>query len=733
MTSLFALQKRASEVFPGQNLNAVHYLYVWPDVDKAALGKLLRHSGLTPARFQEALQPLLANPDEGDRDILGECIRGVEAGATATGWHLLRVLCDQPRHRITTALVQAGLDLKGLRKGLEENHPQSEPLILRGGPGAMSEILPYGRDLTAEAAQGAFDDLCPRPEELEKLINILLRKERPNPVITGPAGVGKTALVELLARQIVREEVPPKLRNTPVFAVSMGRLVAGTKYRGDFEQRFYAVLAMAKRARAILFIDEFHLVWGAGRAEGAPMDAANLLKSELDREGEGTLRIIGATTSAEFHEYVGRDKALQRRFEELHLEEPKGEALLGILRKKREGLEKHHGVTIPDLLVVRAAELTDRFLPNQNQPAKAVDLLDSGAARAVSRGATTLTEDDLLKALEVKTGSPLSALDETEARRLLALADLLKQKIVGQDEAIGQVVATLIYRRQHLGKPEKNWASFLFVGNTGVGKTELARLLAFELFGSEQALLHLNMGEYQGFDAVSKLIGTSLPGARSAGGTLTGWLYARGTGLILFDEIEKASGDIYHLLLGMLDRGRIRDARGQELDTRHCVIVFTSNAVDPTSLGKGSAGFFSQSHPQPMEQRLIEILAKTFPKEFLTRLDAIILFRDLTDEDLTKILRLRLKEGFSRFAQQGVRVQYNEAQLLAHLLRGLKELGGGGARGVDKVLDRLVFQPLALVLAMHPQVRPITLVLGEEFYRVGAIHLQFEEERAPHD
>lgn len=733
MTSLLTLQKRASEVFPGQSLTAVHYLYVWPDVDKAALGKLLRHSGLTPDRFQEALQPLLANPEEGDRDILGECIRSVEAGATATGWHLLRVLCDRPKHRITVALVQAGLDLEGLRKGLEENHPQTEPLILYGGSGAMSEILAYGRDLTAEAAQGAFDDLCPRPEELERLINILLRKERPNPVITGPAGVGKTALVELLARQIVREEVPPKLRNTPVFAVSMGRMVAGTKYRGDFEQRFYAVIALAKRARAILFIDEFHLVWGAGRAEGTPMDAANLLKSELDREGEGTLRIIGATTSAEFHEYVGRDKALQRRFEELHLEEPKGEALLGILRKKREGLEKHHGVTIPDPLVVRAVELTDRFLPNQNQPAKAVDLLDSGAARAVSRGATVLTEDDLLKALEARTGSPLSALDESEAQRLLTLADRLKQKIVGQDEAIDQVVATLIYRRQHLGKPEKNWASFLFVGNTGVGKTELARLLALELFGSEKALLHLNMGEYRGFDAISKLIGSAVSGAAGRDGTLTGWLYTRGTGLILFDEIEKAGREIHQVLLGMLDRGRIRDARGQELDTRHCIVIFTSNAVDPASLRKGLTGFSPSDGVQLARQRLIEALAKIFPKEFLGRLDAIILFRDLADEDLTKILGLRLREGLARFAQQGVRVEYEEARLLAHLLRGLKELGGGGARDVDKVLDRLVFQPLALVLAMHPHTRPITLVLGEEFYRVGAIRIRPEEERASHD
>ena len=720
--SLLELIRKAEQAFPGKRIAATHLLLVLAEEEEKELAGILAPSGLTVERFREALSPLSEEPVKEDQDLVTECWK--HSKGSPTGWHLLSAILANPGHRITQALVEAGMDLEGLKRGLDRHKPQGGPIERVKEKAAQgSELLKYGRDLTQEAAGGAFDDLSPRPKQLKRLIQILLRKERPNPVLTGPAGVGKTALVELLARELVHGEVPEKLRGTRVFEISMGKLVAGTMYRGQFEARLEAVLKALREAEpAILFIDEFHLVWGAGRAEGAPIDAANILKRELNR---GQLRIIGATTSEEYHRYIKRDPALDRRFTELPLEEPSGKLLLEILKGKREGLEEHHGVRIPDAILAKAAELADLHLPNKHQPAKTIDLLDTSAVQAVSRGGEELTEKDLLKTLEDMTGGPLLPPGEETRRQLLELGERLKRKIIGQDEAIDKVVATLIYRRQRLGEAERNMGSFLFIGNTGVGKTELARTLARELFKSEQALLHLDMAEYKGGDGVHKLIGfpTGLPGGEA--GVLTGWLYRHGTGVILFDEIEKAHREVHHLLLGMLDRGRIRDARGEELDTRQCVIILTSNALSPEALERyrkrQPLGFGTEEEAESKPD-ISELLAESFPREFLGRLDEIILFNDLGDEELKGILKLKLREGLSRFELEGVRVEYEEDRLLDHLLDALKRQGkAGGAREVKRLLERTVFQPLALALAGYSGERPVTLVLTDEFYSSGRV------------
>lgn len=716
MITLLKLHKVASKAFPGTKLSASHLLFVWAGEEKSELSRILADTGLDVKGLKEALQPLLEKPVEEDRKIINDCILSVSEDSV-TGWHLLNILRNRPDHRITRALVKKGMDLKKLRTNLDDNPPQSLFTTLRNKASKKNPLSSYGRDLIEEAATGTFDDLCDRPMEKKNLLRTLLRKQKANPVLTGPAGVGKTALVELLARDLVSKEVPERLVGTGLFELSMGKLVAGTKYRGEFEKRFDTVMKNLKKAEpAILFIDEFHLIWGAGRAEGAPMDAANMLKPLLNR---GEFRIIGATTSEEYHRYIERDAALARRFEELRMEEPDEELLLNMVKKQREGLEKYHKITISDEVLSRAIQLTDLHLPNRHQPDKTINLLDSSAVNAVSRKATKLTEDDLLQTLEGQTGRSLSSLNQRERLSLLELNQKLKGRIIGQEEAIEKLSSTLIYRRQHLGEAERNLGSFLFIGNTGVGKTELARSVAPAFFGSEEDLLHLDMSEYSNYGAVNKLVGSSHAIYGNEEGVLTGWLYSKGSGVLLFDEIEKADREIHHLLLGMLDRGRIRDARGEELDTRQCVIILTSNALKPQALRKEPIGFSKDKD----RNELAQLLTDHFPHEFLGRLDEIILFNDLGDKQLKQIVKMHLEKGLSRFEQKGVSIKYDEKRLLEYLLRGLKEAKGSGARGVKRLLERMFLQPLAVKLAGYQGERPPTITIGNDFFSSGRIQI----------
>jgi len=718
MISLLTLQKKASEAFPGRVITGSHLLFVWGNEDDKELRSLLEESGFDTKRLQQAVKPLMDEPAQEDRQLVSACIHSVSEGSV-TGWHLLSIICDQPTHRITKALVNAGLNLEKLRKALDARAPKTSLDALLTKASKTSTLLKWGRDLTEEAATGTFDDLCDRPKQMENLLLILQRKQKANPVLTGHAGVGKTALVELLARNLANDEVPKKLSGTRLFELSMSRLLAGTKYRGEFEQRFEEVMkALRKAEPAILFIDEFHLVWGAGRAEGAPMDAANMLKPLL---GRGTLRVIGATTSEEYHRYITRDPALARRFDELRLEEPDEALLLEMVKKQTEGLEVHHGIAIPDSIIPRAIELTNLHLPNHHQPDKTINLLDKSAVRAANRGAAELSEDDLLHTLEAQTGRSLAKLDDSERLSLLDLGQKLKQKIIGQDEAIEKVASTLIYRRQQLGETTRNLGSFLFVGSTGVGKTELARSLATALFGSQDYLLHMDMSEYRSYGATQKLIGFSPMFVGNDEGILSSWLYARGTGVLLFDEIEKASKEIHYLLLGMLDRGRIRDARGEELDTRQCVVVLTSNALKPDELKRDPLGFSSageKKHPD-----VTQLLATSFPHEFLGRLDEIVLFNDLERDVLKRILKMRLEEGLARFQKDSITVDYDEDRLLEHLCQGLEKADDSGARGIHRLLERMLLQPLAMALAGYRGQRPAAVTLRDAFYDTGQVNI----------
>jgi ATP-dependent Clp protease ATP-binding subunit ClpA len=545
----------------------------------------------------------------------------------------------------------------------------------------------------------------------DRIIDVLMRKNKGNGVLTGAAGVGKTALAEGLALRIVKGDVPHPLQGVRVFEVSMGKLVAGTIFRGQFEERLEKVMEALKACRpSILFIDEMHLIWGAGRAEGAPMDAGNLLKPVLAR---GEVRILGATTVEEYRRYICRDEALSRRFEEIRLEEPSGELLMNMLRPQTEGLALHHGIKIPGALIQSAVSLTDHFLPNRRQPDKSVDLLDTSSVRAVQNGRAALTEADLLETMARLTGLSIGTLQGESLSQLRNLSRNLKQQIIGQDHAMDKIAATLTYRRHIQGVKDRNLGTFLFCGATGVGKTKTAQLLAEHYCGDLRKLLHLDMAEYTLPDGMNKLIG--VPDGFVGGekeGVLASFLHTHGSGVILCDEIEKAHPEVHRLFPGILDNGRIRTAQGRLLDTRQSVIVFTTNAITPAALDRQTIGFGkSVDQPDPLD-----LLSEHFPRELLGRFDEIILFNTLTALDLRHILEQQIKEAVLHLAAREIRVEFEMDRLCNHLLSNKKD-SKTGARGIARLIEQKLLQPIALLsLQQEHSGAPLTVILDEDSY-----------------
>jgi ATP-dependent Clp protease ATP-binding subunit ClpA len=716
--SLMELQKLVSELFPRDHQSLTRILIAWARKDPGGeLTTCLEGTGLDLQAITTVLTPLMGAPAEEDRHLLNRVILSDVQGPV-TGWHLLNTLCDHPGHRITHAFVTAGLDLKALRRNLAARRP--EPLT--AGVAYLSDhkaetglLARYGRDLTRLAREGAFDDLADRQADLGRLIEVLLKKNKGNGVLTGPAGVGKTALVESLAQHVARGRAPVPLQKMRLFEISMGKLLAGAIYRGQFEERLEKMLTALKACQpAILFIDEMHLIWGAGRAEGAPMDAANMLKPVLAR---GELRMIGATTVEEYRRYICRDEALARRFEEIRLEEPSGEVLMQMLMRQAAGLEQHHGITMDATLLHQAVVLTDQFLPNRRQPDKSIDLLDSSAVQAVQARRSTLTQSDLTETLARLTGLPIGLLHGAGRDRLRLLASDLKQRIIGQDQAMDKIAATLAFRRQIQEDSARNLGTFLFCGTTGVGKTETARILAERYSGDVRKLLHLDMAEYSRPDSVNKLIGApdGYVGSEKQG-RLAEFMNTHGHGVILCDEIEKAHSDLHHLFLGILDNGRIQSARGQTLDTRQSVIIFTTNAIAPEALKRPAMGFMNRQTPDPLE-----LLTDHFPQEFLGRFDEIILFNSLTPPDLGRILNLRLEEARQRLAANNIHLEYDPERLAGHLLANLP-VAKTGARGLARQIEQRLLQPIALAaLASTRPAGPLRILLDEDYYRQGRI------------
>jgi ATP-dependent Clp protease ATP-binding subunit ClpC len=543
---------------------------------------------------------------------------------------------------------------------------------LRGGTPTLAS---FSRDLTELARAGKLDPVIGRDEEIERVVSILARRSKNNPVLVGEPGVGKTAIVEGLAQRILAGTVPGALRGKRVLALALGPLVAGTKYRGEFESRVKRILDEIKRnaGDVILFIDELHTLVGAGAAEGA-LDLGSMIKPELAR---GELQCIGATTFDEYRKYIESDAALERRFQPVMVEEPSIEQTMAILRGLRDGYALHHNVTIGDDAVEACAALSARYIADRFLPDKAIDLMDEAAASVAlkNKGAAirpAVTPTDVAAVVTRWTGIPQSSLTESQANRLLDLERVLSERVVGQPHAVTSVADAIRRARAGLQDPRKPLGSFLFRGPSGVGKTELAKALAEALFGSEGALVRIDLSEFTEAHTVSRLLGAP-PGyaGHDQPGQLTEPVRRRPYCVVLFDELEKAHADVAAILLQILDDGRVTDAKGRTIDFRHCLIVLTTNLED-------------------------DELAFALRPELLNRIDEVVSFQPLGLPEIEAIVTIHVDALVERLGARNVALRLTP-EAKAYLAR-VSMGAGSGARYVQRTVSHYVSTPLSASL-----------------------------------
>ncbi len=661
-----------------------------------------------------------------------------------------------------TILKQFGADQEKVYKALEK---------IRGGhrvTDARAEsryrsLQKYGRDLTEFARQGKLDPVIGREAEIKRVMQVLTRRTKNNPVVVGEAGVGKTAIAEGLAQKIAADDVPNSLKGRRVVALDMGALVAGSKFRGEFEERLKAVMDEVRQARGevILFIDEIHTVVGAGGAEGA-IDASNMLKPAL---AHGELQCVGATTIDEYRKFIEKDKALERRLQPVFIGEPTVEATIEILKGLRPRYEAHHKIKISDEALEAAARLSQRYISDRHLPDKAIDLIDEAASkiRIDTESATpeirsleqqlnrltneeeaasqrqdyeqaaqlrakrlkleeeyqqakkewlkqekiseTVNEEHIAHLISSWTGIPVSQMLEGEAEKLLHMEERIHERLINQEEAVTAVSEAIRRSRSGLKDPRRPIGSFIFLGPTGVGKTELARTLAWFLFDDENAMVRLDMSEYQERHTVSRLIGAP-PGyvGYEEGGQLTEAVRRRPYRVILLDEIEKAHPEVFNSLLQLLDDGRMTDGHGRTVDFKNCIIIMTSNAGVEHIKRDSSLGFAPRKEAakagnqryEAMKEKVMAEVKRTFRPEFLNRLDETIVFHELTERQLRSIVDLMVRDLQKRLAERKLDIELTEKAKSWLAKEGYDPVFG--ARPLRRVIERCVENPLSTKL-----------------------------------
>ncbi|WP_051277175.1 ATP-dependent Clp protease ATP-binding subunit [Marmoricola sp. URHB0036] len=551
------------------------------------------------------------------------------------------------------SMLDAVLRVRGPVK-VDDAEPELTYLDRQWRPEPVSaQLRRYSRDLTELAFRGKLDPVLGRDAEIERVVQVLGRRRKNNPVLIGDPGVGKTAIAEGLARRIVAGDVPAGLRNQRLVALDVGGLVAGASYRGEFEDRIKAILTDVGDAQGgiVLFIDELHTIVGAGAAEGA-VDAGNLLKPMLAR---GELRTLGATTLDEYRRYVEKDAALERRFQPIHVDEPSAASAVEMLQGLRSGYEDHHGVRLTDAALVSAVSLSKRYIPDRFLPDKAIDLIDEAGSQLrikldrradIDVDAGVVDDDDIASVVAAWTGIPVTRLQEAELEKLATMEDRLGEHVVGQAAAIARVSAALRNARAGLADPLRPLASLLLCGPSGVGKTHLAHVLADFMFGSDDALVQLDMSEYSERQAVARLIGAP-PGyvGYEEGGQLTEAVRRRPYSVVLLDEIEQAHPDVHALLRQVMDQGSLADSQGRMVSFRNVVLAMTSSLVDPATV------------------------AQTFRADFVTRLDDVVPLQPLAETDVERLVGMQVESLAARLADRGVALRVtNEARAhVAHL------------------------------------------------------------------
>ena len=640
--------------------------------------------------------------------------------------------------------------------GVSDKQPKGKA---RGSYNQTPTLNQYGTDLTKKATEGKLDPVIGRKDEIQRVIQILSRRTKNNPCLIGEPGVGKTAVAEGLAEKIIAEDVPEMLKNKRVVSLDIASMVAGAKYRGDFEERIKKCLEEVKKAGdVILFIDEVHTIVGAGSAEGA-VDAANILKPLLAR---GEVQVIGATTLNEYRKYIEKDSALERRFSPVTVGEPTNEETIEILKGIRDRYEAHHNVKITDEAIKAAVELSTRYINDRFLPDKAIDLVDEAASRVKMRtytqpdtlkkleeeisamnkekddaikvqdfekaaglrdkinvekeklqkekekweskntkSITTLTEEDIAEVVASWTGVPVKKLTQTENEKLRNLEQTLHQRVIGQNEAVDAVAKAIRRGRVGLKDPNRPIGSFLFLGPTGVGKTELSKALAESLFGNEDAMIRIDMSEYMESHSVSKLIG-SPPGyvGFDEGGQLTEKIRRKPYSVILFDEIEKAHPDVMNMLLQILDDGRLTDAQGRTVNFKNTVIIMTSNIgarliTDKTTLGfsAGDKKEESQKEYETIKKDVMGELKKQFRPEFINRIDEIIVFHKLNDEDIKQIIDIMLNQVTKRMNAKDIELEIDNSVKELIAKKGVDT--NYGARPLKRAIQNILEDKIA--------------------------------------
>ena len=665
----------------------------------AGLGaKILRDRGISEKKLGDAISSaaglgMPGAPTQGLTRHAWEAIEKAASDAAALHHnyvgteHLLLGILRQPDCGGAKAITATGGDLNEIYTDImsifgssSKPKPTQTGGVRTVGKHAETRVLDqYSRDLTAMAASGCIEPVIGRGEEISRSVQILSRRRKNNPVLIGEPGVGKTAVAEGIAMHIANGDAPENIRSKRLVSLDMPALLAGTKYRGDFEERVKAVLKDVKKAGdVILFIDEMHTIIGAGSAEGA-IDAANILKPAL---GRGEVQIIGATTPEEYRRHIEKDAALERRFQPVRIDEPDREQTMQMLRGARQALEEHHGVKISDSALTAAVELSIRYINDRFLPDKAMDLTDEAAARVHVAGGGFVTAEDIAEVVSVWTGVPVSSLNSDEKERLRDMEKLLHRRVIGQSEAVTAVSRAIRRGRVGLSDPDRPIGSFLFLGPTGVGKTELCRALAEAVYGEEKAMIRLDMSEYMEKHAVSKLIG-SPPGyvGYEDGGQLTEKVRRRPWSVVLFDEIEKAHEDVWGILLQIMDDGHLTDSAGRRVDFRNTIIVMTSNiGAEALTDGRRRLGFDAAEGKEAVEaerrRRVNEELRRTFRPEFLNRIDETIIFRSLSREETRTITERMLGQVSQRFAEKGMSLYIPSEVIDALAERGYDEKYG---------------------------------------------------------
>ncbi len=746
------------------NVGTEHILLGLVREGEGIAAKALSVLGLSPEKIQKEVESLIGKGQESVQTIhytprakkvielsmdearkLGHSYVGTE--------HILLGLIREGEGVAARVLNNLGVSLNKARQQVLQLLGSNESSSSSGGSSVNANtptLDSLARDLTAVAREDSLDPVIGRSKEIERVIEVLSRRTKNNPVLIGEPGVGKTAIAEGLAQQIINNEVPETLRDKRVMTLDMGTVVAGTKYRGEFEDRLKKVMDEIRQAgNIILFIDELHTLIGAGGAEGA-IDASNILKPALAR---GELQCIGATTLDEYRKYIEKDAALERRFQPIRVNEPTNDESVQILKGLRDRYEAHHRVTITDDAIDAAVKLSDRYISDRFLPDKAIDLIDEAASKVRLRSYTAppnlkeleqrlesvrkekdaavqsqefekaaslrdseqklreelettkntwkekqgqenteVTPEDIALVVSNWTGVPVSKLKQEETERLLNMEGILHNRVIGQEEAVKAISKAIRRARAGLKDPKRPIGSFIFLGPTGVGKTELARALAEALFGDEDATIRIDMSEYMEKHTTSRLVG-SPPGyvGHEEGGQLTEKVRRNPYSVVLLDEIEKAHPEVFNILLQVLEDGRLTDSKGRTVDFRNTVVIMTSNVGANTLKRNKHMGFTVQSEDQAyenMKTKVMDEMKKAFRPEFLNRIDETIVFHTLEKEHLKHIISLMSKQLQNRLAEQGIDIELTEAALEKIAEEGYDP--DYGARPLRRALQRRI-------------------------------------------